>query len=71
MSMEIRASNYNHPERETGQHTNGPAMLYVRWTRADPWFRVIDIISMHKVRRLIEAVGFHAFVDVYCERVDG
>ena len=62
---EIRASNYPHPDREHGQHTNGPASLFIR--RPDgPWYRV-RLHAAHKVRLMIATHGFDHFVATHCD----
>jgi hypothetical protein len=63
-TYDIRTSQYDHPESERGQHTNGPAKLYVR--RPDgPWYRV-RYQAPHKVRFLIAMHGFDNFVATHC-----
>lgn len=70
MSIEIKASNYRHPEQTTGQHTNGPPTLFVRRNAKSPWYRVKWITGEHKVRALLHEFGFDEFVSRTCEKVE-
>jgi hypothetical protein len=66
-AYDIRTSQYDHPESKPGQHTNGPANIFVR--RPDgPWYRVRRQ-TQHKVRLLIAMYGFEHFVATHCTLV--
>lgn len=68
---EIKTSQYDHPEKTSGQHTNGPANIFVRGGSQDsPWWVVVEKMSLHKVRTLIEELGLVKFKAIYCEPVD-
>ena len=61
---EIVATNHSHPDITTGQHTNGPAMIWIR--RADHTGRAglwnsTGLHSMHKVMYLWKQVGMDLF----------
>ena len=64
---ELRTSQYDHPDAPRGQHTNGPAKLFVRRPNG-PWYRV-RYDARHKVRLLIAMFGFDAFVSAHCDPV--
>ena len=65
-TYELRTSQYDHPDAPRGQHTNGPAMLFVR--RPDgPWYRVRIQTNAHAVRRMIAAYGFDHFAATHCD----
>ena len=57
---ELIATNYPHPDITTGQHTNGPAPIWVRY-RDEPWLQT-DIRHMHLVRAAIDHYGY-AFIE--------
>ena len=66
-TYDLRTSQYDHPESERGQHTNGPSKIFVR--RPDgPWYRV-RYDARHKVRLLIAMHGFDHFVATHCDLV--
>ena len=46
--VEIVQTNYPHPDIKTGQHTNGPAVIWWRYGGGE-WVNT-GIIHMHKVR---------------------
>ncbi|XZE52532.1 hypothetical protein SH139x_004232 [Planctomycetaceae bacterium SH139] len=69
MSYEIRQTQYNDPEQKSGQHTNGPANIFVREDDASPWYFVEGQKSAYKVRKLIEELGFLVFTRRHCARV--
>ena len=65
-TYELRTSQYEHPDATRGQHTNGPAKLFVR--RPDgPWYRVRIQTNAHAVRRMIAAYGFDHFAATHCD----
>lgn len=65
-TYELRTSQYDHPDAKSGQHTNGPAKLFVR--RPDgPWYRVRVQTNAHAVRRMIATYGFDHFVAAHCD----
>lgn len=53
--VEICQTNYPHPTITSGQHTNGPAMIWIRRGGGD-WVRTGET-HMHKVRKLWEIHG--------------
>lgn len=65
---EIRASNYAHPDREHGQHTNGPASLFLRRV-GGPWHIVIGARSQHVVRAWINTFGLDAVLARHCLQI--
>jgi hypothetical protein len=67
--MEIRQSQFNDPEVKSGQHTNGPANIFVREDDTCPWYVVANVMSMHKVRKLIADIGLLDFQRRYCVRI--
>ena len=65
-TYDLWMSQYDHPEHHRGQHTNGPAKLFVR--RPDgPWYRVRIKTHAHAVRRMIATYGFDHFVATHCD----
>lgn len=52
---EIKASQYLDPDNETGQHTNGPANIFVRGN-GYPWLLTGER-AMHRVRYQVETYG--------------
>lgn len=69
MRYEMRASNYPHPDQKSGQHTNGPATIFIREDDSSPWYAVVGTRSQHIVRRMIGDIGFGKFVSQHCERL--
>ena len=66
---DLRTSQYDHPDRPPGQHTNGPASLFIR--RADgPWHIVIGARSQHVVRAWINTFGLDAVLAQHCRPVE-
>ena len=55
LSWEIKASQYDNPDNETGQHTNGPASIFVRGN-GKPWLYTGQH-SMHKVVHQVQNYG--------------
>lgn len=49
---EITQTNFNHPDITTGQHTNGPAAIWIRY-KDGPWVNTHEK-RMHKVREAID-----------------
>ena len=66
---EIRQSQFNDPDQKSGQHTNGPANIFVREDDTSPWYLVEGVKSMHKVRKLIADIGLLDFQRRHCVRV--
>lgn len=59
---EITASQYSDPSITTGQHTNGPARMFIRLCRDNsPWVAT-QMYSTHKVRSLWVESGINAFL---------
>jgi hypothetical protein len=69
MSYEIRQSQFNDPEVKSGQHTNGPANIFVREDDTCPWHVVANVMSMYKVRKLIAEIGLLNFQRRHCVRI--
>ena len=67
-TYELRTSQYDHPDATRGQHTNGPAKLFVR-SPGGPWYRVRIQTAACKVRLMIETYGIHHFIATYCDPV--
>ena len=67
-TYDLRTSQYDHPDRPPGQHTNGPAKLFVRRPDA-PWYRVRIQTNAHAVRRMIATYGFDHFAATHCDLV--
>lgn len=66
---QLKQSRFNDPEQTSGQHTNGPANIFVREDEGSPWYVVtMATKSVHVVRSVIEQVGFGKFVEKYCEK---
>ena len=65
-TYELRTSQYDHPDRPPGQHTNGPAKLFVRRPNGR-WYRVRIETNAHAVRRMIAAYGFDHFAATHCD----
>lgn len=59
---EIVATQYSHPGIASGQHTNGPASIWIRLAESDEWHRSQER-SMHKTREAWIAYGIKAFTD--------
>jgi len=57
---ELCATNFSHPDITTGQHTNGPATIWVRYA-GEQWLNTGEK-SMHKVRKAIDDFGV-MFID--------
>lgn len=62
-SYEIKASIHYDPDQKSGQHTNGPANLFVRKDGSSPWYFVNELKCKSQVRRMIEQLGFEEFVN--------
>jgi len=69
MSYEIRVTQFSDPDQKSGQHTNGPANIFVREDDASAWFFVEGNLSVRKVRELIKAEGFRNFTLRHCAQV--
>lgn len=63
--IEIRKSQYNHPEQNSGQHTNGPPMRYVRRNQG-PWYRVDKDISPQALVMAVEMLPWDRFTKDFC-----
>lgn len=66
--IEIRASHYPHPERKHGQHTNGPASLFIRRV-GGPWRVVIGTHQIYVVRAWIREIGLDAVLARHCLQI--
>jgi len=66
---ELKTSNYYHPEQTTGQHTNGPANIFVRLSGEKRWYVVDGLRSQHETRKVIELLGWKEFVSAYGREV--
>ena len=64
-TYELRTSQYDHPERQPGQHTNGPAKLFIR-RPGGPWYRVRYQTPEYKVSALIATYGWDYFTLSHC-----
>ena len=64
-TYDLWMSQYDHPEHR-GQHTNGPAKLFVR-RPGGPWYRVRITTHAHAVRRMIATYGFDHFAATHCD----
>lgn len=69
MAYELKSSQYNDPDQTSGQHTNGPANLFVREGDCGHWYFVEGRLSQHKVRCLIEEMGLQEFQKKHCTRL--
>ena len=67
-TYDLRTSQYDHPDAKPGQHTNGPAKLFVRRS-GGRWYRVRIQTHAHAVRRMIATYGFDHFVATHCDLV--
>lgn len=47
--LRVCQTNFNHPSITTGQHTNGPAMIWTRIDSDDDWIRTGET-HLHRVR---------------------
>ena len=65
-TYDLRTSQYDHPDAKSGQHTNGPANLFVRRPNGR-WYRVRIKTHAHAVRRMIAAYGFDHFAATHCD----
>lgn len=54
LEWEVKATNFADPDNETGQHTNGPAMIFVRGN-GYPWIATGE--RMHLVVRQLHIYG--------------
>lgn len=66
MDYELRQTQYHHPEITSGQHTNGPANIFVRRDKESPWYRVDNTRALSQVRRFIVQEGFDRFTQSHC-----
>lgn len=66
---EIKTSQYSDPDQKSGQHTNGPANIFVRVDDSSPWYMVDGIKSTHKVRTMVQSMGFERFLAMHCTKV--
>lgn len=68
-AFEFKCSQYNDPDQKSGQHTNGPANIFVREDDSCPWYLVDRGIALHKVRSMIKELGLHKFQTRFCTRL--
>lgn len=66
--IEIKETQYTHPEQTTGLHTNGPPLRFVRQDNG-PWFLVEMRTPKAEIRYLIERLGFEEFTKQFCKPV--
>lgn len=59
---EIIATQYRHPSITSGQHTNGPASIWIRLAESEQWHRSQER-SMHNTREAWINDGIKAFTD--------
>lgn len=57
---EIVATNHRHPTITTGQHTNGPAAIWIRRAEVGEWIPT-EFRGMHKVRDQWVREGIESF----------
>lgn len=50
---EICVTQFTHPDIKSGQHTNGPATIWLRRTEHDSWV-CTNTHALHKVRQAID-----------------
>jgi hypothetical protein len=66
MKYQIVCTKFDDPAQKSGQHTNGKPNLFIREDDTCPWWYVEEIKSAHKVRCMIEEMGFHEFRKRHC-----
>jgi hypothetical protein len=75
MTYEMRITQYNHPDITSGQHTNGPANVFVRKAgesgdsdELQDWYLVdrSRVRMVIKVHSLIAELGIERFIEDYC-----
>jgi hypothetical protein len=59
-NYEVTSTNFSHPDVTEGQHTNGPATVWVRH-RGEKWL-CTHFTQAHVVQRMLDAYG-----DLYLE----
>ena len=69
MGYEIRQTQYRDPDQKSGQHTNGPANIFVREDDTSPWYAVIERTPMHRIRNVIAEIGLLEFQRRHCAKV--
>lgn len=69
MEYEIRRSQYDDPDKKSGQHTNGPANIFVREDDSCPWYFVDGVHSLHKVNSMVKSMGLQEFQTKHCVKV--
>lgn len=67
--IEIKQSQYSHPDQAEGQHTNGPPSTFVR-KDGGPWYVCMWLRNRKTVEDTIEQVGFDDFVGEFCLPVE-
>ena len=65
-TYDLRTSQYDHPDAKPGQHTNGPAKLFVR-RPGGRWYRVRMQTTARNVRVMIAMFGFDDFISGHCD----
>ena len=70
--VEVRLTQFTDPDVKSGPRTNGPRNVFIREDDSCPWYAVVDFPyrSAFKIHKELEAVGFHAFVNRYCEQLE-
>lgn len=66
---EIIWSIYNHPNQTSGQHTNGPANVFIRENDSSPWYIVTEIKGWYKIAKVVKEIGVSEFQKQYCIQV--
>lgn len=67
---QLKQTQFAHPDQKSGQHTNGPANIFVREDDTSPWYFVQGLKSAYKVRKLIAEIGLPDFQRRHCSQVD-
>ena len=66
---EITWSIYNHPDKRSGQHINGPASAFIRENDSSPWYIVTEPKGWYKIAKIVEEIGVSEFQKQYCIQV--
>lgn len=71
LDWEIKATQYDDPDNETGQHTNGPANIFVRGN-GYPWLHTGER-GLHRVVAQVELYGadYLDFIEQFGPRNQG
>jgi len=63
--IEIKQSQFHHPDDFGGVHPNGPPNTFIRQDSGQ-WFVVTVAMPNAGVRATVERLGFEEFLRVYC-----